>query len=94
MANTHISMVSDWKRGFTSVVDILNHSQKNDVNGVECVDKGIWNGFNSLFGIVWSEELRRQFWITKRSRIEVMATNQCLQSGSTLKSEREASLVK
>ena len=53
MANTHISMVSDWKRGFTRVVDRLNHSQKNDVNGVECVDRRIWNGFNSLFRIDW-----------------------------------------
>ena len=88
MANTHISMVSDWKRGFTSVVDILNHSQKNDVNGVECVDKGIWNGFNSLFGIVWSEELRRQFWITKRFKIEEKAAVRCLHLGTTPKSER------
>ena len=53
MANTHISMVSDWKRGFTRVVDRLNHSQKNDVNGVECVDRRIWNAFNSLFRIDW-----------------------------------------
>lgn len=51
--NKYYSIVSDWKGVFTSVVDRLDHSQWNDVNGVECVDKGIWNGFNSLFGIVW-----------------------------------------